>query len=87
MAGRPSLSRETAPPALLDLPPSAKLVAKALEYEGDLTQAQLATSTMLPTRTVRYAVTELESRNLIRSAMSLRDARKRRYSPAVGSME
>ena len=39
---------------LRDLPPSAKLVAKVLEIESPLSQAQVAEETLLPDRTVRY---------------------------------
>jgi DNA-binding MarR family transcriptional regulator len=65
---------------LLDLPPSAKLVAKTLEYEGDATQSQLAESTLLPVRTVRDAVTRLEERGVVSSRISFQDARQRIYS-------
>jgi DNA-binding MarR family transcriptional regulator len=65
---------------LRKLPPSAKLVAKTLEYEGDLTQSQLAAETLLPARTVRYALTHLEDEQLITSRISLVDARQRVYS-------
>ena len=65
---------------LLDLPPSAKLVAKTLEYEGDATQSQLAESTLLPVRTVRDAVTRLEQSGIVRSRISFQDARQRIYS-------
>jgi hypothetical protein len=37
-----------------ELPPSAKLVAKVLDYEETLTQSQIAEETLLPARTVRY---------------------------------
>lgn len=67
-------------PELPDLPPSAKLVAKILEYEGELTQAQLAEATRLPPRTVRYAVDNLEEKDVISSRISLMDARQRIYS-------
>jgi hypothetical protein len=49
---------------LSDLPPSAKLVAKALEYDDTLTQGQLEDETLLPSRTVRYALTRLEEHDL-----------------------
>lgn len=80
MAGRSSLSTPEAPSELQELPPSAKLVAKTLEYEGDLTQAQLADSTLLPVRTVRYALTQLEERDIVTSRISFVDARQRVYS-------
>jgi len=41
--------------AVRDLPPSAKLVAKVLDYNDTLTQSELAEETLLPPRTVRYA--------------------------------
>lgn len=64
---------------LADLPPSAKLVAKVLEHESPMTQAELAEETLLPTRTVRYALERLERVDLVTSKPSLRDARKRVY--------
>ncbi len=63
-----------------DLPPSAKLVAKVLEYNGTLTQSQLAEETLLPARTVRYALNRLEERNVVSSRFSFSDARKRIYT-------
>lgn len=65
---------------LRNLPPSAKLVAKTLEYEGELTQSQLAESTLLPPRTVRYALAQLEENDLVTSQISFMDARQRIYS-------
>ncbi len=62
MPDQSSLSTQAPSTALQDLPPSAKLVAKTLEYEGDSTQSALAESTLLPTRTVRYALTQLEEK-------------------------
>lgn len=67
---------------LRSLPPSAKLVAKTLEYEGDLTQGRLADRTMLPSRTVRYALGELEDNGLVDSRIHIQDARQRVYSLA-----
>ena len=74
------------PSALQELPPSAKLVAKTLEYEGNLTQSQLVESTRLPTRTVRYALTELEDEDLVESQISFVDARQRVYSLRVDGL-
>jgi DNA-binding transcriptional regulator LsrR (DeoR family) len=62
------------------LPPSAKLVAKTLEYEGELTQSQIAESTLLPRRTVRSSLSELEENDVVRSRLSFMDARKRIYT-------
>lgn len=83
MADQSSVADTRAPPVLQDLPPSAKLVAKTLEYEGALTQAQLADQTRLPGRTVRHALTRLERADLITSRISFTDARQRIYALAV----
>jgi DNA-binding MarR family transcriptional regulator len=63
-----------------DLPPSAKLVAKTLEYEGTMTQRDLAEESMLPARTVRYALSRLEEAGVVDSRFSFADARKRLYA-------
>ena len=44
---------------LLSMPPSSKLLLKTLEYEGALTQKDLANKTLLPARTVRLALSHL----------------------------
>ena len=69
--------------AVADLPPSAKLVAKVLEYNGTMTQSQLADETLLPPRTVRYALNRLEEVGVVESRFSVADARKRIYSLTV----
>ncbi|MFT4883055.1 MAG: DNA-binding MarR family transcriptional regulator [Natronomonas sp.] len=69
--------------AVADLPPSAKLVAKVLEYNDRLTQSQLAEETMLPARTVRYALTRLEEVDAVESRFSFTDARKRVYALSI----
>jgi DNA-binding MarR family transcriptional regulator len=66
-----------------DLPPSAKLVAKVLEYNDTLTQSQLAEETLLPPRTVRYALNRLEEEDVVDSRFSFSDARKRLYTLAL----
>jgi len=66
--------------AVRELPPSAKLVAKALEYNDQLTQSQLADETLLPPRTVRYALSRLEEVGVVDSRFSFADARKRVYT-------
>jgi len=63
-----------------DLPPSAKLVAKVLEYNDTLTQSQLAEETLLPPRTVRYALNRLDEIGVVDSRFSFTDARKRIYT-------
>ena len=64
---------------LRELPPSAKLVAKVLEGESPLSQGQLADESLLPDRTVRYALNRLEESDLVDSRYSFRDARKQVY--------
>nr|WP_259372399.1 helix-turn-helix domain-containing protein [Salinarchaeum sp. IM2453] len=62
-----------------DLPPSAKLVAKVLEIDAPLSQGELATETLLPDRTVRYALNRLEDEEIVGARYSFRDARKQVY--------
>lgn len=69
--------------AVEELPPSAKLVAKVLEYDGPLTQSQLAEESLLPARTVRYALTRLEDEDVVESRFSFADARKRVYTLTI----
>ncbi len=64
---------------LRELPPSAKLVAKVLEGASPLSQGQLAEESLLPDRTVRYALNRLEEEDLIGSRYSFNDARKQVY--------
>ena len=64
---------------LRELPPSAKLVAKVLEDEPPLPQGRLAEESLLPDRTVRYALNRLEEAGLIDARYSFRDARKQVY--------
>lgn len=71
--------------AVRELPPSAKLVAKVLEYNDTLTQSQLAEETLLPARTVRYALSRLEEEGVVESRFSFSDARKRLYTLSIES--
>jgi len=64
---------------LRELPPSAKLVAKVLESDAPLSQGQLAEESLLPDRTVRYALNRLEESELVDSRYSFKDARKQVY--------
>ncbi|NIB98679.1 helix-turn-helix domain-containing protein [Halobacterium sp. R2-5] len=64
---------------LRELPPSAKLVAKVLEIEAPLSQGQLAEESLLPDRTVRYALNRLDDAGLVGSRYSFQDARKQVY--------
>ncbi|MXV61910.1 winged helix-turn-helix transcriptional regulator [Natronorubrum sp. JWXQ-INN-674] len=65
---------------LSDLPPSAKLVYKVLEHNTSLNQQELAEETMLPKRTVRFALTRLKESGLVEERISFRDARQSVYS-------
>jgi len=64
---------------LRELPPSAKLVAKVLETDQPLSQGQLVDESLLPDRTVRYALNRLEESELVGSRYSFKDARKQVY--------
>ncbi|MFD1511869.1 MarR family transcriptional regulator [Halomarina rubra] len=64
---------------LRELPPSAKLVAKVLEGEAPLSQGELAEESLLPDRTVRYALNRLADADLVDSRYSFHDARKQVY--------
>lgn len=64
---------------LLSMPPSAKLLLKTLEYEGIMTQRELAAKTLLPDRTVRVALAHLLKKGYVKRKISVRDARQRIY--------
>ena len=64
---------------LLSMPPSSKLLLKTLEYEGSLTQKDLANKTLLPGRTVRLALTHLLKKGYVKKKVSIRDARQKIY--------
>lgn len=74
-----SCSEEATAP-LSEMPPSAKLVVKTLEHEGELTQPQLADQTLLAGRTVRSALSTLEEADIVTSRSSVVDARKTLYT-------
>ncbi|MFC7042061.1 ArsR family transcriptional regulator [Halonotius aquaticus] len=62
-----------------DLPPSAKLVFKVLEYNGTLTQKGIVEESMLSARTVRYALERLERIGLVEEDVYFADARQNIY--------
>lgn len=64
---------------LLSMPPSSKLILKTLEYEGALTQKDLANKTLLPERTVRLALSHLLEKRYVKKKVSTRDARQKIY--------
>ncbi|MFB6106994.1 MAG: MarR family transcriptional regulator [Halobacteriaceae archaeon] len=69
---------------LADLPPSAKLVYKVLEYHGPMTQKQLVEESMLAARTVRYALDRLDDRDFVDEGVYVADARQRLYEVTAG---
>ncbi|MFW9871216.1 MAG: sugar kinase [Candidatus Thorarchaeota archaeon] len=71
---------ETTEEIAQELPPSAKLVFKILEYKGQLTQKEIIEETLLPPRTVRYALSLLMSEGLVDKKLSLRDSRQGMYN-------
>jgi len=64
---------------LTDLPPSAKLVFKVLEYDGPMTQKQIVQESMLSARTVRYALERLEGIDVVEEDVYFADARQNLY--------
>ncbi|RQG89081.1 MarR family transcriptional regulator [Natrarchaeobius halalkaliphilus] len=62
-----------------DLPPSAKLVFKVLEYDGPLTQKQIVEESMLSARTVRYALERLGEIGIVDEDIYFADARQSLY--------
>ncbi len=59
-----------------ELPPSAKLVLKVLEYREEMTQREIVEETKLPPRTVRYALSMLIKEGLVTKRLSLQDTRQ-----------
>jgi DNA-binding Lrp family transcriptional regulator len=70
---------ETDGEAIGDLPPSAKLVYKVLEYNGPLTQKGIVEESMLSARTVRYALERLDEVGVIKEDVYFADARQNLY--------
>jgi len=65
--------------SLSDLPPSAKLVYKVLEYNGPLTQKGIVEESMLSARTVRYALERLDEVGVVDEDVYFADARQNLY--------
>ncbi len=62
-----------------DLPPSAKLVLKVLEYNGGLTQKQIVENSRLSQRTVRDALDRLQEQEIVEKDIYIPDARQNIY--------
>lgn len=67
---------------LADLPPSAKLVYKVLEYNGPMTQKGIVEESMLSARTVRYALERLKEIEIVSEDVYFADARQNLYEIA-----
>lgn len=63
-----------------EMPPSAKLVFKVLETEGEMTPKRLVEETYLPPRTVRYALSALEEKDVLETRFNFVDARQKLYA-------
>ncbi len=70
-----ALRRVRSTEELMKMPPSAKLVLKAIEYEGPMIARDIAAKTLLPPRTVRHAVAILVENGLVARSPHLRDLR------------
>jgi transcriptional antiterminator len=64
---------------LLDLPPSAKLIFRALQEEEPLTQKQIAKETQLSPRTVRSSLGQLEEIEAVDERSYFMDNRQKVY--------
>ncbi|MCC4771672.1 winged helix-turn-helix transcriptional regulator [Methanosarcina sp. DH2] len=61
------------------LPPSAKLVFKTLESNGQMTQKDIIRETILPSRTVRYALNRLKEEKILMEKFYFLDSRQSLY--------
>ncbi|MDZ7702584.1 MAG: winged helix-turn-helix transcriptional regulator [Halobacteriales archaeon] len=68
---------------IADVPPSAKLVYKVLEYNGALTQKQIVERSMLSQRTVRDALARLREIGIVSEEVYIPDARQNLYELTV----
>jgi len=65
--------------SIIDQPPSAKLVYIVLEQKGPMTQKKLIEESLLPGRTVRYALKQLEDAGLLEEEFHFADGRQKLY--------
>ncbi len=70
-----------------DLPPSAKLVLKVLEYNGGLTQKQIVENSRLSQRTVRDALDRLQDADIVEKDIYIPDARQNLYRLSIDESE
>ena len=64
---------------LKNMPASSKLVYRILQQEGNMTQKEMISNSLLPERTVRYALNILLKKGLITSQPHFSDARQTVY--------
>jgi len=65
---------------IADVPPSAKLVYKVLEYDGAMTQKGIVEHSMLSQRTVRDALARLRELEVVSEEVYIPDARQNLYT-------
>ena len=68
------------PDEIDDFPPSIKLVLQCLHGTDGLTTNQLAEKTGLAERTIRYALTRLDDRGVIKSSYLLSEPQTSEYA-------
>ncbi len=84
LPGRPAITGKIERKVLLaeenlPLPPSARLVRKVLEYGGTMTFEELLSETGLPERTLRYSLSVLVARGIVRRTNDPSDFRRKLY--------
>ena len=65
---------------LMSLSPSAKLVFRVLQHDQPLTTRDIAEKTLLPQRTVRYALSKLNDADLAEERVDPQEPRTRLYT-------
>jgi len=65
---------------LSDLPPSAKLVVKVIEHEGDMDKEEICESARLPPSTTQYALKKLVEENVVDVRVGEGEGRRLVYS-------
>ncbi|HNX18148.1 MAG TPA: hypothetical protein PKM50_07455 [Methanoregula sp.] len=69
------------------LPPSAKLVYTILKANHPMTQKDIIRESILPERTVRYALSRLREENVLTECLYLADARQSLYRLSLQEKE
>jgi DNA-binding transcriptional ArsR family regulator len=65
---------------LVSLSPSAKLVFRVLQHDHPLTSQEIAEKTLLPQRTIRYALSKLNEADLTEEQVDPQEPRTRLYT-------